>query len=86
MVFLIPIQQNSNCLHQQLGVPQGYVIEGPVLFDLYTTPLSDVIEHYSIHLESFAYDTQLRKSVPPHRLGELVQSLHKYIHDINKLN
>ena len=38
-------------------VPQGSVM-GPVLFVLYTTPISDVIEDHSTHQNSFTDDAQ----------------------------
>ena len=63
------------------SVPQDYVL-GPVLFVLYTTPLSDVTERHSIYHNSFAEDMQLRKSAPPHHLSKLVQSMQQYIHDV----
>ena len=63
------------------GVPQGSVL-GSVLFVLYTTPLSDGIERHSIHHHSFADDTQLRKSAPPHHVSEFVQSMQECIHDV----
>ena len=53
------------------SVPQDYVL-GPVLFVLYTTPLSDVTERHSIHHHSFADDTQLRKSAPPHHVSVFI--------------
>ena len=63
------------------GVPQGSVLR-PVLFVLYTTTLSDVIERHSIHHHSFADDMQLRNSAPPHHVSELVQSMQECIHDV----
>ena len=46
------------------GVPQGSVL-GPILFILYTKPLSDLIQCHSIESQSFADDTQLQVSVFP---------------------
>ena len=75
MVLLIPVHQVP------YGVPQGSVL-GPVLFVLYTTPLSDVIERHSIQHHSFADGTQLRKLAPPHHVSELVQSMQECIHNV----
>ena len=90
MVLLIPVKQNSNCLHQQLksdptpvpyGVPQGSIL-GLVRFVLYTTPLSDVIECYSIHHHSLVDDTQLRKCALPDHVSKFVQSMQECIYDV----
>ena len=43
------------------GVPQSSVL-GPVLFVLYTKPVSAVIDHHSLLHESFADDIQLQTS------------------------
>ena len=63
------------------GVPQGSVL-GPMIFSMYVTPLSAIIDsHYIIH-HSFADDTQLQMSAPPYRISELLQSMQSCIGDI----
>ena len=63
------------------GVPQGLVL-GPILFMLYTTPLSTVIERHSILHHSYADDTQLQNSATPDRLPNLIDSMRLWIDDI----
>ena len=63
------------------GVPQGSVL-GPLLFVLYTTPLSDIITSHSVVHHSFADDTQLQKSADPSQLDSLILSMQECILDV----
>ena len=56
------------------GVPQGSVL-GPILFVLYTTPLSDIIANHSVNHQLFADDTQLQKSAPLSEVTNLTKEL-----------
>ena len=63
------------------SVPQGSVL-GPVLFVLYTTPLSDIIANHSVNHHLFADDTQLQKSAPLREVTNLAKELSAYTDDI----
>lgn len=63
------------------GVPQGSVL-GPVLFIMYTKPISAVIHEHSISHESFADDTQLNTSGSVSDLPDIIKSTQKCISDL----
>ena len=63
------------------GVPQGSV-QGPILFVLYTTPLSDITANHSVNHQLFANDTQLQKSAPLSEVTNLIKELDACTDDI----
>ena len=71
------VQNNpSSTAPLDFGLPQGSV-QGPVLFILYTMPLSFIIEKHSVNHEMFADGTLLCKSVPPNDYDSMVLFLQK---------
>ena len=68
------------------GVPQDSVLE-PVLFILYTQPLSDVISHHSVSHHMFADYTELYKSDSPSEAFTLSRTIEaRIVHNKLQLN
>ena len=63
------------------GVSQGSVL-GPILFILYTKPLTTLIRQHSIANQSFAHDTQLYNSCCPDQIDAPVESMQDCILDV----
>ena len=76
-------QVKSNSTGLKYGVPQGSVL-GPILFTLYTMPLSDLIQTYDCDYHKFADDTQLSKSAHLEHFPLLVKNVEDCIESITK--
>ena len=82
--FSVNIESSKSSSYQLLyGVPQGCVF-GPLLFILYTTPLSKVISDSSLSQKLYADDTQLNMSFSAadfsHNIAHLEQTVSNYRH------
>ena len=63
--FVCIDSDSSNLAPLNTGVPQGSVL-GPLLFTLYTTPISYLLQDSSMSFHLYADDTQLYISFSPH--------------------
>ena len=73
--------QTSTSVPLTFGVPQGSVL-GPVLFTMYTEPLSTLIQSHSVSSQSFADDTQLYDSTSPDKAVTVISTIETCITDV----
>lgn len=71
----------SDCTPLKFGVPQGSVL-GPVLFTLYTQPLSDVIKGHGVDHHKYADDTQLEDSAFPEEIPSVSTGMEVCVADV----
>ena len=75
--------KHSTSASLRYDVPQGSVL-GPILFILYTQPLSNVIQHYPVFHQMYADDTQIFKVCRPSEIVDTINSIEQCISNVNK--
>ena len=70
--------QQSTQKHLTSGVPQGSVL-GPVLFTLYTSSLSELLDSFSVHHHFYADDTSLYVTFEPTEITQTVEHMERCV-------
>ena len=67
----------------QHGVPQGSVL-GPLLFNIYFLPITDIFDRHQIRYDIYADDTQLYAECPPSSHADAQRKIEKCVSDIRQ--
>ena len=81
MQFVSVLGHDSEPIPLSFSVPHGSVL-GPVLFIMYTKPLSDLIAKHPVNHQSFADDMQLNTSSDLCNIDSATEIIHHCTNDI----
>ena len=90
MVQVVSFRQDTDSIyrwetilpsHIHCGAPQSFVL-GPILFILYTQPLSCVIGSHSVSHQPYADETQIYSSSSPSEISATIHNMEKCICDV----
>ena len=81
MQFVSVLGHDSEPVPLSFGVHQGSVL-GPVLFIMYTKPLSDLIAKHPVNHQSFADDMQLNTSFDSCNIDSAIEIIQHFTNDI----
>ena len=74
---------SSKPVPHQTGVPQGFVM-GPILFILYTQPLSNTIQKHQFDYHRYANNTELQKATLPSSFSQIPRETEVCVVDVKE--
>ena len=74
---------SSNPVLLQSGVPQEFIL-GPILFTLYTQPLSNTIQKHRLDYHKYADDTELQKAAFPSKFSQVSRETEVCVLDVKE--
>ena len=82
MIFWVVVDGNlSSATGLDCGVPQGSVL-GPLLFSLYTSPISDILKKHNLNFHLCADDTQIYAKITTSNETQCIDNIEACINDL----